>query len=304
MTDTAGAARARYELDPYGRRTKVAGDLDSDLGYTSMGNHSATSLSLAAFRTYDPERGRWLSEDPAGLVGGVNLNAYVENDPINKVDPLGLWSQWQQMAAPLLPGLWLWHPNVIQSAPVGWIANQTTADLSAGFGDNLTSIPFTSISLTGSINNSLGNPVNKCSTAYATGGWAAFAWGIAFGAAGGAKALPGGLKNLSNAFKGSIGESLSLVEHLLHGRWPTAFRKATIPGFRTQVDITFRNLLGGLYYLEAKFGKSTLTKAQRLAAQSVAAYHVDRWTYPFFGRIGAYLGAGTGAIVANPNCDP
>ena len=41
-------------------------------------------------RFYDPETGRYLSPDPIGLDGGMNLYAYVEGDPVNWVDPIGL----------------------------------------------------------------------------------------------------------------------------------------------------------------------------------------------------------------------
>ena len=37
----------------------------------------------------DVTAGRWLSEDPAGLAEGPNLYAYVGNDPISGIDPLG-----------------------------------------------------------------------------------------------------------------------------------------------------------------------------------------------------------------------
>jgi uncharacterized protein RhaS with RHS repeats len=41
-------------------------------------------------RYYDPEVGRFISEDPIGFDGGdVNLMAYVQNNPVNLVDPLG-----------------------------------------------------------------------------------------------------------------------------------------------------------------------------------------------------------------------
>jgi hypothetical protein len=40
--------------------------------------------------TTPPRRGKFLSEDPIGLEAGINLNAYVGNNPINLIDPLGL----------------------------------------------------------------------------------------------------------------------------------------------------------------------------------------------------------------------
>jgi len=42
------------------------------------------------YRTYDPATGRYLEADPIGQAGGVNLYAYVENNPVNRVDALGV----------------------------------------------------------------------------------------------------------------------------------------------------------------------------------------------------------------------
>lgn len=39
---------------------------------------------------YDPETGRWLSKDPIGIAGGLNLYAFCGNNPVNFVDPSGL----------------------------------------------------------------------------------------------------------------------------------------------------------------------------------------------------------------------
>lgn len=44
-------------------------------------------------RYYNPTTGRFLSEDPLGIMGsGTNLYAYANNNPINLNDPLGLCS--------------------------------------------------------------------------------------------------------------------------------------------------------------------------------------------------------------------
>ena len=51
-------------------------------------------------RYYNPSRGGWLSRDPAEEEGGMNLHCFVDNDPIDDIDMLGLWKVERKMQFP------------------------------------------------------------------------------------------------------------------------------------------------------------------------------------------------------------
>jgi len=81
---------ARYDYDPYGRRTKLSGGLDADFGFTGHYYHQPSGLHLPLYRAYDADLGRWISRDPIAERGGINLYQYVFNNPVVFVDLLGL----------------------------------------------------------------------------------------------------------------------------------------------------------------------------------------------------------------------
>jgi len=92
LVSVAGAVVSRYEYDPYGvASTKVEG-VSNDFEYT--GKHGCltddlSGLVLCGQRWYSPVLGRWLSRDPIGFAGGVNLYEYVGGSPITAIDPDG-----------------------------------------------------------------------------------------------------------------------------------------------------------------------------------------------------------------------
>ena len=90
MLDAAGALQARYDYDLYGQQTVLAETSAASFGFTGHFQHRPSGLYLTWFRAFDPRLGRWLSRDPLGEPAGLNLYAYVGNDPINLMDPLGL----------------------------------------------------------------------------------------------------------------------------------------------------------------------------------------------------------------------
>jgi RHS repeat-associated protein len=83
---------ARYGYGLWGERTPehvAPGTSEPDDGYTGHLHHAPSGLALAPFRAYHPALGRWMSRDPIGEMGGINLYGYVSNNPINYYDPYG-----------------------------------------------------------------------------------------------------------------------------------------------------------------------------------------------------------------------
>lgn len=88
-----GAVAASYEYDPYGNTLKAVGEVAAanPFRFSTKYADAETGLSYYGYRYYQPQTGRWLSRDPMGEDGGVNLYAFVGNDPVGKADPFGLY---------------------------------------------------------------------------------------------------------------------------------------------------------------------------------------------------------------------
>ena len=91
LTDASGAVVAHYEYSPFGKVLVANGTYASinPFRFSSEYHDDESSLVYYNYRYYSPELGRWLSRDPIGEKGGLNLYAMVRNNGINNLDHLG-----------------------------------------------------------------------------------------------------------------------------------------------------------------------------------------------------------------------
>lgn len=67
-------------------------EIEQNLRFQGQYLDNETGLHYNTFRHYDPEVGRYVSQDPIGLDGGLNLSRYGQN-PIGWIEPWG-WECW------------------------------------------------------------------------------------------------------------------------------------------------------------------------------------------------------------------
>jgi RHS repeat-associated protein len=87
LTNSLGASVNQVTYDAFGNSS---GSSFTRYDYTGRERDPGTGLMYYRARSYDAQLGRFISEDPAGLVAGINAYAYVGNDPTQWADPSGL----------------------------------------------------------------------------------------------------------------------------------------------------------------------------------------------------------------------
>ena len=93
ITDSSGAIiwHWSYRENPFGESKAISnGRYIYNLRYPGQYFDIESGLNYNVKRTYDASSGRYIQSDPIGLNGGMNTYAYVHQNPINFVDPLGL----------------------------------------------------------------------------------------------------------------------------------------------------------------------------------------------------------------------
>jgi RHS repeat-associated protein len=96
MTDAAGTVTHKYQYDEFGtvlRKTEADENRFRYVGMAGVMFEDSTLVFMRA-RYYDPEIGRFLSEDP---IWSVNLYPYANGNPVMGIDPTGMnmWKYWQ-----------------------------------------------------------------------------------------------------------------------------------------------------------------------------------------------------------------
>ena len=90
--DTSKASLGNYEFAPYGSGYAHTGAVLASLAgaYTGKSWDDDPEMYYFPFRWYSPELARWSVRDPAGMIDGPNVYAYVRNNPTSHLDVLGL----------------------------------------------------------------------------------------------------------------------------------------------------------------------------------------------------------------------
>lgn len=144
LTDDQGQLAARYSYDPFGVTTGAEGAAAgwNPFRYTSRPFDAKSGLYDYRARSYAPDLGRFTTPDPMGVLGGLNVYAYVDNDPTLLNDPYGLkpwygrlWDGTKDVAS----GVASWAKGITKDDVISGLkfAGRQTWAFTKGFGKGL-----------------------------------------------------------------------------------------------------------------------------------------------------------------------
>ncbi|MBD3239199.1 MAG: hypothetical protein GF331_01330, partial [Chitinivibrionales bacterium] len=92
LTNETGAVVQTYEYGVFGEIAEKTGSLENPFAYTGREWEPEVGLHYYRARWYDGKAGRFLSEDPIGVLSydGPNVYLYARNSPVLFLDPFGL----------------------------------------------------------------------------------------------------------------------------------------------------------------------------------------------------------------------
>jgi RHS repeat-associated protein len=324
ITDDSQTVTDRFSYSPFGIALRNSGSTDTPFQFNgSFGVQTdANGLCYMRARYYNPRMMRFVNADPISFGGGSNWYAYCGNDPLSNTDPSGLYFGLDDAVAAgagaviglaVQGGMDLYHGKMspgshyLAAAAGGAIAGAGTLYLGpGGLGLGTAAAAGISGAAGGAYANTIRQSADISSGRQDSFSGTSLALETGLGGAGsviGAKVLPAVLGRLSNATKGSIGETTSLITNLARGNVPLGGEgigwQVRIPGGGRipRWDWQFRNIFtGSISTVESKFGTAGLTGAQRAGAPFAPNLSVEKWTYNFWAGIGAGAGENAGAF--------
>ncbi len=107
ITDSVGSVVWKADYLPFGKTViQSLSSIENNLRFPGLYYDEETGLHYNWHRYYDPETGRYLTPDPIGLDGGINLYVYASVNPTNVIDPRGLKTIFSvKMGALLIGGI-------------------------------------------------------------------------------------------------------------------------------------------------------------------------------------------------------
>jgi RHS repeat-associated protein len=92
LIDQSGKIVWQAELDPWGNTRSEYNPRNIQQPIRMQGQQwdEETGLHYNRFRYYDPSLGQYVTQDPIGILGGVNLSAYANQNPNLYTDSIGL----------------------------------------------------------------------------------------------------------------------------------------------------------------------------------------------------------------------
>ena len=109
LVNGQGVKTASYSYSPFGRllASEERFDVSNTYRFASKEYHPKARLSYYQYRYFSPDLGRWLNADPAGFAGGRNKHAFGGNDPINRIDLDGRWTDGVSQGVVAAQLLWM-----------------------------------------------------------------------------------------------------------------------------------------------------------------------------------------------------
>jgi RHS repeat-associated protein len=101
LIDSTQSPVVTYAYDPFGVLMKKVGTFDQPYQFSTKMYDSQLGHVKYEFRTYDPKIAKWMTRDPLGEEGGINLYGFVGGNPANYFDPHGLAAATPVPAGPI-----------------------------------------------------------------------------------------------------------------------------------------------------------------------------------------------------------